>query len=98
MDQIKDKFNEVSQPAMVRGLELSTANGRMRSAQFGGQRFSTSDICKPLGVRDLWSHVISFLTGLYIWRSCRDAPVYVLWEVSLPRSHIANGPELFATA
>lgn len=76
MDQIKDKFNEVSQPkqwSVVWNYQLPS--GACAPLQFGGQRFSTSlDICKPLGyVRDLWSYVISFLTGLYIWRSCRDA-------------------------
>lgn len=76
MDQIKDKFGEVSQPkqwSVVWNYQLPS--GACAPLQFGGQRFSTSlDICKPLGyVRDLWSYVISFLTGLYIWRSCRDA-------------------------
>lgn len=76
MDQIKDKFGEVSQPkqwSVVWNYQLPS--GACSPLQFGGQRFSTSlDICKPLGyVRDLWSYVISFLTGLYIWRSCRDA-------------------------
>lgn len=76
MDQIKEKFGEVSQPkqwSVVWNYQLPS--GACSPLQFGGQRFSTSlDICKPLGyVRDLWSYVISFLTGLYIWRSCRDA-------------------------
>lgn len=76
MDEYKAKLAEVTGPKTW-GLtwSYSLPTGTCTALQFGAGRFTTSlDVCKPLGyVRDLWSYVIYFLTGLYIWRSARDA-------------------------
>lgn len=76
MDEYKAKLAEVTGPKTW-GLtwSYSLPTGACTALQFGAGRLTTSlDICKPLGyVRDLWSYVIYFLTGLYIWRSARDA-------------------------
>lgn len=76
MDEYKAKLAEVTGPKTW-GLtwSYSLPSGACTALQFGAGRFTTPlDICKPLGyVRDLWSYVIYFLTGLYIWRSARDA-------------------------
>lgn len=76
MDEYKAKLTEVTGPKTW-GLtwSYSLPSGACTALQFGAGRLTTSlDICKPLGyVRDLWSYVIYFLTGLYIWRSARDA-------------------------
>lgn len=76
MDEYKAKLAEVTGPKTW-GLTWSYTlpTGACTALQFGAGRLTTSlDICKPLGyVRDLWSYVIYFLTGLYIWRSARDA-------------------------
>lgn len=76
MDEYKNKLNEVIGPKQW-GItwNYSLPAGTCTALQFGAGRFVAAlDICKPLGyVRDLWSYVIYFLTGLYIWRSARDA-------------------------
>lgn len=76
MDEYKAKLAEVTGPKTW-GLtwSYSLPTGTCTALQFGAGRFTTSlDVCKPLGyVRELWSYVIYFLTGLYIWRSARDA-------------------------
>lgn len=76
MDQWATKFSEVASPkqwGVVWNYQLP--QGACTALQFGVRQFTASlDICKPLGyVRDLWQYVMCFLTGLYIWRSCRDA-------------------------
>lgn len=76
MDQWATKFSEVASPkqwGVVWNYQLP--QGSCTALQFGVRQFTASfDICKPLGyVRDLWQYVMCVLTGLYIWRSCRDA-------------------------
>lgn len=75
-DQVSQKMEEVTRPK-VWGVSWNyvVPSGACSALQFGAGRFVTSlDICKPLGyVRDLWSYVMYVLTGLYIWRSARDA-------------------------
>lgn len=75
-DQVHQKMEEVTRPK-VWGVSWNyvVPSGACSSLQFGAGRFVTAlDICKPLGyVRDLWSYVMYVLTGLYIWRSARDA-------------------------
>lgn len=76
LDDVKGKFAEVS-GAKTWGITwgYTPPSGTCSPLQFGAGRFVTSlDVCKPLGyVRDLWGYVIYVMTGLYIWRSARDA-------------------------
>lgn len=75
-DTIISKFAEVTSTKQW-GITWSyqLPSGSCTALQFGAGRFQTQlDICKPLGyVRDLWSYVMYVMTGLYIWRSARDA-------------------------
>lgn len=76
LDDVKGKFAEVS-AAKTWGITwgYTTPSGTCSPVQFGAGRFVTSlDVCKPLGyIRELWGYVIYVMTGLYIWRSARDA-------------------------
>lgn len=75
-DEVRQKMEEVTRPK-VWGLTWNYAvpSGSCSVLQYGVRSHQFSlDICKPLGfVRDLWSYVIYVMTGLYIWRSARDA-------------------------
>lgn len=76
LDDVKSKFSEVS-GSKTWGITwgYSPPSGTCNPLQFGAGKFVTTlDVCKPLGyIRDIWSYVIYVMTGLYIWRSGRDA-------------------------
>lgn len=75
-DEVRQKMEEVTRPK-VWGVSwnYTVPSGSCSILQYGVRSHQFSlDICKPLGfVRDLWSYVIYVMTGLYIWRSARDA-------------------------
>ncbi|MBS0370813.1 MAG: hypothetical protein JSS57_16635 [Proteobacteria bacterium] len=75
-DEVKQKMEEVTRPQNwgVTWVYQPPA-GACSVLQYGvtAHQFSIN-VCKPLGyIRDLWSYVIYVMTGLYIWRSARDA-------------------------
>lgn len=75
-DEVRQKMEQVTRPQNW-GVTwvYSPPAGACSVLQYGVRTHQFSiDICKPLGyVRDLWSYVIYVMTGLYIWRSARDA-------------------------
>ncbi|MBS0356646.1 MAG: hypothetical protein JSR83_22400 [Proteobacteria bacterium] len=75
-DEVRQKMEEVTRPQRwgVTWVYQPPA-GACSALQYGTSLHKFSiDICKPLGyIRDLWSYVIYVMTGLYIWRSARDA-------------------------
>lgn len=75
-DEVRAKLEEVTRPK-VWGVSwnYTVPAGACSALQFGFKLHQFSlDICKPLGyIRDLWSYVMYVMTGLYIWRSARDA-------------------------
>ena len=75
-DEVRQKMEQVTRPQNwgVTWVYAPPA-GACTALQYGvtAHKFSL-DVCKPLGyIRDLWSYVIYVMTGLYIWRSARDA-------------------------
>lgn len=75
-DEVKQKMEEVTRPQNwgVTWVYQPPA-GACSALQYGvtAHQFSIN-VCKPLGyIRDLWSYVIYVMTGLYVWRSARDA-------------------------
>lgn len=75
-DEVRQKMEEVTRPK-VWGVSwnYTVPSGACSVVQYGVRSHQFAlDICKPLGyIRDLWSYVIYVMTGLYIWRSARDA-------------------------